>query len=271
MKNKENQWRIVNITDLTLFDVKKSINLLAEGKIAAIKISNVYSPGEVKRIVKNIQSQGIKWYPNFEFKQGRIGISATEYCSKPNGKKLYLSLEEENSIIRNTIFNNSFDPIQKMTSLFSSGFETSIARESSLGNAKYFTGLIRAMGSESTTHFDYAPHQLPKWWVSTTQVQFAVVIYLQMPGSGGDLKIYKRKWEDSDEKYNRDIVEKGPHGFEENFLEKTPSIKIHPREGEMVIFNSRHFHKVEANNSRKIRFSINSFMSLKDGKLYLWN
>jgi 2OG-Fe(II) oxygenase superfamily len=265
------KWEVAEVFDMSIFDVKALLKMIAVDELAAIKIPNIYSILEIKTIISNIDKQGVMWYPNFEFKQGRIGICATEYDSKINGKEAYFTLEAESSKVRNNIFPNNLDPIKKMTDIFSSGYEISVATEPNMDNAKYFAGLVRAMQYESTIHFDYAPHQLQKWWVAESEVQFAVVIYLQMPGTGGELTIYEHQWKESDDKYNKDIDEKGPKGFDETVLKNSNSVEIHPQEGDMIIFNSKHFHKVKKIDSDRTRLSINSFMSLKNEKLYLWN
>lgn len=271
MQNLNDTWEVVELVDISSADIKDLILKLANNEIAAIKIPNVYNDKEVKIAVENIQKQGVVWYPNFEFKQGRIGICATEYISKLNGKEAYFILEPESSKVRDEMFPGEMSPVKRMMNIFSKGFDTALAIEPELNNANYFTGLIRAMKFESTTHFDFAPNQLPGWSIAESQAQFAVVTYLQMPGKGGGLTVYKREWQPEDEKFNKDIHQKGPDGFEEKFLKDTPFVKLYPKEGEMVIFNSRHFHKVEGIESETTRFSINSFMCLRDGKLVLWN
>jgi hypothetical protein len=269
--NNRKTWEVNDVHSSNSVRLRKSIELVAANKIAGIRISNVYEKEEIQIIVQNISKQGVVWYPNFEFKQGRIGICATEYHSKIHGKEAYFILEAENSKVRNHIFPGNLDPVERMINIFSLAYETHLATEPQMNDSKYFTGLIRAMRHESTTHFDYAPHQLDGWWVSGTEVQFAVVTYLQTSEEGGELTIYEHQWEENDDVYNKDINEKGAQGFDDKFLKNSTAIKISPKEGDMIIFNSRNFHKVERVNSERIRLSINSFMSLKDEKMYFWN
>jgi hypothetical protein len=264
-------WESIELDTVSSFNARELLPRLASNEIAAVKISNIFTIDEVQEMAGNIKKQGVHWYPNFEFKQGRIGICATEYHSKVNGKLAYFALQPEQSKIRNNMFPGTLDPVARMFDVFSDAYAVSVATEPNLENANYFTGLVRAMQHESTIHFDYAPHQLPGWWVSETEAQFAIVIYLQMPGSGGGLTVYNHPWEIADDKYNKDIHEKGPRGFEETVLGGINSTTINPSEGDMVIFNSRNFHKVEALDSDRARFSVNTFMSLKDDKLYFWN
>lgn len=264
-------WEVVTITDRSTFDVNRVVRMLADGDIAAVRIPGVYASEEIDVVVSNIQKQGVHWYPNFEFKQGRIGICATEYTSKINGKEAYFILEPESSRIRDAMFPGDLSPVKRMVDVLSQNMEVGLATEPSMNGAQYFTGLVRAMLYKSTTHFDYAPKQLPGWWVAGAEAQFAVVTYLQLPGAGGELTVYNRQWQEEDESYNHDVKEKGPRGFDSDFLNGVESVTIAPNPGEMIIFNSRNFHEVAGIESEKTRFSINSFMVLKDGGLHLWN
>ncbi len=264
-------WKVKKIESKNDFDPGILLPQLANNDIPAIQIANFYSPDVLDTIVKNIFSQGILWYQNFEYKQGRIGVCATEYYSKLNGKAAYFALEPEHSRIRENIFSTTLDPVNKLIELFSISYKTNIAREPTMGNLKYFSGIIRAMQQKSTAHFDYATHQLPGWWVSNMEAQFGIVIYLQMPELGGELTIYNRPWIPEDDKYNQDVEEKGPKGFDEGLLKNVPSTTITPHVGDVIIFSTRNFHQVDGINSDTIRLTCNSFVSLKDNKLYLWS
>lgn len=151
-------WRVETITGQDGHETREALFELAKNDLAAVSIPGIYSQQEVAVIVDNIVEQGVMWYPNFESRQGRIGICATEYFSKPEGKEQYFSLVAEHAAIRNRIFPGTLEPTEKMIEIFSRALDTSVAEEPSLGNADYFTGLIRAMAQESTTHFDFTLH-----------------------------------------------------------------------------------------------------------------
>ncbi len=262
-------WKILELSYLETLagDV---ISDLVENKIAALKVKDFYSSNELSNIVQNTMSHGINWYPNFEFKQGRIGLCATEYHSKINGKQAYFILQPENIAVKNRIFGAKLEPTHRLISYLSKKFKTSVAVESDLGE-EYFTGLIRAMQHKSTTHFDFAPHQLPGWKVSEIDSQLSAVLYLQVPDSEGALTVFNRPWDISDEAYNKDELEKGPKGFEDSFLINEESISIQPIAGELVIFNSRNFHQVGEVSSSKMRLSVNTFIGVKNEELLLWD
>ncbi len=266
-----NDWEIKTTAYGENFEPRKMLPLLSSNQIAAVKVTNFYHPVELAVIDKNIDRQSIAWYVNSENKQGRIGISATEYHSKENGKALYFSRVAEATATLEKIFHGVPDPIQKIIGTFSADYKITIAQEPSMNQAQYFTGLIRAMGAKSTLHFDYAPVQLPGWKVAESEEQFGLVLYLQMPNAGGELNIYNHPWVSEDEVYNKDILEKGPNGFDPTFLENEKPTRVFPASGDLIIFRTRNFHQIDSIRSSQIRLTFNSFMTLKDDTLSLWS
>lgn len=267
----ENNWEIKTLEYGLDFDAQELLDMLSSNRIAAIRISNFLNQDELNTTLGHINKRDISWYLNSENKQGRIGVSATEYHSKPDGKALYFSRVPECSHKRESIFSTTSDPIRKIIALFSKNYEVSIANEPSMGNIPYFSGLIRAMGAKSTLHFDYAPNQLPGWSVSESEEQFGLVLYLQMPTKGGELMIYDHPWLAEDEIHNKDILEKGPNGFDPAFLKNEKPTKISPLAGDLIIFRTRNFHQIEEIESGQCRLTFNSFMTLKKGALSLWS
>lgn len=264
-------WTAEKVDRANQTEISLSLERLANGTQAAMRIPGTYTPEEVDVLVGNICAEGVSWYPHCEFEQGRIGICATEYASKINGKEAYFLLQKEATKLKDRMFPGALDPVKKIIDIFSPAFDISVAQEESLDGAQYFTGLVRAMKRESTTHFDFAPNQLPGWQVSDAKTQFAVVTYLQLPGTGGQLEVFNRLWQPTDEVFNNDKLEKGPYGFSEKFLGGVASVEITPEPGETIIFNSRNFHKVKAMLGDAARLSINSFMTLSEDKLRIWN
>lgn len=264
-------WEIKNVAADDALQAPTLLPLLAANKIAAIKVSNFYSPEELALIETNIDSKDVAWYPHADQKQGRIGISATEYHSKKDGKALYFSRVDEATTVREKMFVGVSNPIEKIINMFSPEYKIGIAKESSMNNVPYFAGLIRAMGAQSTLHFDYAPVQLPGWDVSESEEQFGLVIYLQMPKVGGALNIYNHPWVPADEVHNKDRIEKGPEGFDPTFLKDEKPTQVSPTSGDLIIFRTRNFHQVDAIGSDRIRFSLNVFMTLKGDTLCLWS
>jgi len=271
MQNPEKIWGVVKLDPKEAAVICSLLLSLASNEIGAIQISQFLSSEELAIVVENMRKQSIAWYTNKEHKQGRIGISATEYHHRDGGKQMYFNLAPQNSVIRDEIFEGIPNPIDRIVKLFSDKYGVSIATEQSMQNAQYFAGIIRAMGAKSTLHYDSAPTQLPGWTVSDSEEQFGLVLHLQTATKGGELTVYNRPWVQEDDLHNNDIGQKGTFGFTDGFLGDTPHATVVPKAGDLIVFRSRNFHQVEDITSDEPRLTLTVFMSLKDGSLYLWS
>ncbi|MEK7517517.1 MAG: 2OG-Fe(II) oxygenase [Patescibacteria group bacterium] len=272
MSHREKQWGVKHLTPDNSAEACDLLHALASNEIAAIQIAQFLDRRDLDIVIENMSKQEIAWYENKEFQQGRIGINATGFGYEAGRKQRYFDLTPEAAKSRDEIFKGASDPIDKIIKFFSSnGYSASIATEPDMQNARYFAGLIRAMGAKSTLHFDYAPDQLPGWSVSDSEEQYGLVLYLQMPTEGGELTVYNRPWQPEDESHNNDIGQKGTYGFTEDFLGDTPRTSIRPLEGDLVVFKTRNFHQIGEIKSDKPRLGLTTFMSLKDGSLSLWS
>lgn len=271
MANKENQWDEVQIGSDDSAEACALLPELARNEIAAIKIGQFLCEEELDTIKANMEDKTIAWYDNKTGQQGRIGINATGFSHLSDGKKKYFDATPAAEEDRDEIFEGTYSPINKILDFFGHGFDTKIATEPELDMARYFAGLIRAMGAKSTLHFDYAPRQLPGWSVADADEQFGLVLYLQMPTAGGELNIYNHPWTPEDERHNNDHVEKGTFGFTEGFLGDTPYASVLPSEGDLVVFKTRNFHQVDDIRSDRPRLGLTTFMSQQAGTLSLWS
>lgn len=271
MTNKENQWGAVQLGLDDSVEACALLPELARNEIAAIQIGQFLCEKELDAIKANMENKSIAWYANKTNEQGRIGINATGFSHEPDGKKKYFDATPAAEEDRDEIFEGTQSPINKILEFFGNGFDAKIATESELAEARYFAGLIRAMGAKSTLHFDYAPKQLPGWSVADADEQFGLVLYLQMPAAGGELNIYDHPWTSEDERHNNDRVEKGTFGFTEGFLGDTPFASVLPLEGDLVVFKTRNFHQVDEIKSDKPRLGLTTFMSQQGSALSLWS
>lgn len=267
----ENQWTVAQLSPDNSVEASELLPALASNEIAAIQINQFLVRQELDVIIRNMSNQRIAWYENKQNQQGRIGINATGFGYEVDGKKKYFDLTPQAEAIRDEIFAGTQSPIDKIITFFSNGNNVSVATEPTMQNARYFAGIIRAMGARSTLHFDYAPNQLPGWSVSDAEEQYGLVLYLQMPTEGGELTVYNRPWQPEDEAHNNDIGQKGTYGFIEDFLIDTPRTAVKPVEGDLVVFKTRNFHQVGEIKSDKPRLGLTTFMSLKNGSLSLWS
>jgi len=244
------------------------IHPVISNEVAAVRVPHFYTEEELRLIVSNIYRRGISWYPNYENKQGVVGISAADYKGMQGGKNEYFRLAHQYNNERQRMFSPALDPLQKLTRLFSERYSVAVAKEA---GSNYFMGLIRAMNQKSTLHFDYAPKHMEGWSVSRIDHQLGTVIYLHMPASGGALTVYNKPWDPEDEAYNLNTEENRFRGFDPDFLAGRALVSLRPDPGDLILFHTRNFHQVGEIDSATPRLTCNSFLGVRGTELLFWN
>jgi hypothetical protein len=139
-----------------------------------------------------------------------------------------------------------------------------LARDGTFG--AYFAGTLRSIEEGTPVHIDFAPHESPGWeMISSVEAQFAANVYLEAPGSAGNLVIYDRVWTPEHERYKL----KGRFGYDDTVVCGTSFEVIAPAEGALVLFNSRFFHRVEETGGRRLTYSF--FFGFHQANIIVWS
>jgi len=167
------------------------------------------------------------------------------------------------------IFSQSLDPVQAVIASMAKvwPFPVGLAQEPGLGS--YFAGIIRVAGGGIKLHADFAPINAPRWAVSAIDAQIGWNIYFEVPEVGGDTVVYGEPWQ-------AELVDgQAPpsYGLEPSALASAPKYRFQPRRGELVFFNVRNPHLVNAGTGdMHSRVSIGAFVGrMPDGSLVHWS
>ena len=136
----------------------------------------------------------------------------------------------------------SENPVKKIHDLLCKISNLEKVKTASEDGKNYSDGIIRIweVNDEGPLHRDNAKFEVPNFEISKYANQLSCVLHLQAPLNGGNLVIYKQKWEKSDEKFR-----KIDFGYTKDVLkEGIESITIEAKQGDLVIFNPRLFHEI---------------------------
>lgn len=81
--------------------------------------------------------------------------------------------------------------------------------------------------------------------------QFSLNIYLSMPDNGGEIELWNFAFSEDD--YFK-TLDRGSYGMNKEKLPKS-FVTIKPRQGDLILFNSRLVHAVKAGTSTRISIS----------------
>ena len=229
--------------DKTIFDS------ISSGEIPALVLKDFYSKIDSEKIAS--QTFNFSKHMHGETYLKKIGIFLSAYQNKKEDyfKDAKTANDELDNIFAEK--NPVHDIHKKIKEI--SNFDISTAKEN---GAIYSQGIIRLweMGDIGPLHRDNANFEAPDYKISKYENQLSCVLYLQEPEGGGELVIYKQKWEKPDEKF-REIG----FGYTKEVLKTSISSTIIPTQGDLVIFNPNHYHEILPINGIHRRITFGNF------------
>ena len=191
----------------------------------------------------------------------KIGTSLSSHIYE---KSKYFS----NSLISNqflkSLFSDNVSPIDIMQQNISKIFQKQISPAIENGMA-YSIAMIRIHehGDSIHLHRDNSNFEMFEYGISNLKNQLSAILYLQSPLNGGELTIYDKMWNKSDEQ-----MRCPEFGYSLDLIKNASQKKILPTTGTMVILNPKFYHKVESVIGIQSRISLGFFFG-ETSKNYL--
>lgn len=241
---------------------------LFAGEIPCIRIPRFASAEDCARIVKavkeNAEFKGYSFQPTAP-NILKVGPAQCEFGNQEKGD--YFALARESEPVLQKIKRAAFSPLEQVMGLVSiaAHAKTSIADEGGV-YGKYFAGVLRNISQGALLHMDFAPQDAKSWALEDVREQLTWNLYLQAPVSGGEAVVYSKQWDPTDEKYR---VPTSYH-YSDKAVEHAEHHTIPFVQGDLVIFNSRNFHRVK--DSIGERLTMSSFFGKKpNGEIVFWS
>ena len=117
---------------------------------------------------------------------------------------------------------------------------------------------IHGTGAGSSVHRDVAAVDAAGWNVASLDAQFSAVLMLQPPDAGGELVVYRQRWEPSDD---AEFKNKGGKGWDPRVVERARFASYSAAAGDLYVFNPTQYHEVPATSGDSGRVSMQFFMA----------
>jgi hypothetical protein len=256
-----------------------SLDALFENRIPAIRITNFATPPECRAFAKALRQcdlrvvKGATGHSAPAFEAQRISfIGLTQYEFKYRPMEDYLDAADSARAEVAPVFQAAFDPVERLMGRLRGLLDGSVEIARDPGGRLYSATIIRSSNEGLTLHADFAPYQAPQLTVTTCTAQLAWNFYAEVPDSdGGHTTLHNQPWT-----WNRrqegEVAENYPLAREQ--VEGAETFTFKPREGEIVIFNSRNPHEVVpvADANGKDRIAMATFIGrMPNGDLRLWS
>ena len=207
----------------------------------------------------------LQFEPMNSFRRRMVHKIGTKYklTSESTGEGTNRSVSLKKTELTDTKLENYFgtidDPRIVMQKLLSIIFQKkiSVAKEN---NLNYSKGVFRVHSSGTfNIHRDCARFEASNYKVSNFPLQFSATLHLQKAECGGELILYKKFWQQEDEKY------RFPHfGYSKEVVTNTEFLKIKPDVGDIIIINPLHYHTISEIKGMSDRVSTGFFFAPSD-------
>ena len=240
-------------------DIKKIIN----GQNSSIIIKNFYEKEKCKKVIKKISNKNIK---NDSEKFNHIGPFLMNYTTR---KEEYFQNAEKANTMFNKIFSNIENPVNKIKLIILKSFPNYNIFETKENKQDYALCTIRrhVKGKSVPLHKDNVKYEGVEYNVSKINNQFSCILHLQETERGGNLLIYKKRWEKKLEKF-REIE----FGYNDSLKKNVEVDTIESQVGDLVILNPNYLHEVSKIQGNSDRVTLGMFFGIqnKGKKIFSW-
>lgn len=269
-------WPIAfSTTDRVAEDFPNILQELVDLKWPAVVIKNFYPINHCKEVSRRINTSShnlvtVKEYSNAASEKVSlryIGPGLGQYVSDratyfretklaySKFIRLYQDLPDPREMVRNKI--SKLLPNKNIV----------IAQEK---NEQCSAAVVRIMveGDMSALHRDSAMNYFKGWQISKYPTQFSALVCFQMAEDGGELTVYRKRWNPKDDL----AKEEGITGYPNSIVADAESSIIKPEEGDLYIFHPEIYHDIKPMKGTRDRITQGIFFatSENDQKVVSW-
>ncbi|KAI3596427.1 hypothetical protein D8I24_7351 [Cupriavidus necator H850] len=247
---------------------RESLEALLNNEIPAIRIKGFASPAECEAFTQSAKQGNIKYY-NVARRIGYIGMAQYEFRWDRPKSDYFEAVKIANSDLAD-VTARAFDPVQRLIDALSAVYPCKVGPAEEPGMGAYFAGIIRLASEGVDLHADFAPFNTLDYVIRDIDAQLGWNFFSEQPKSGGITTVHNAPW--TPELVAGEIPQS--YGLPHNIVAGSPAFKYEPTAGDVVIFNTRNPHEINAGVPEPgvDRVSIGSFIGrMPDRSLAMWS
>ncbi len=238
---------------------------LATGVLGAIHIESMFSPSHCADIMRRLDACPMDTYdPQRIFPPvPKFGPTVYDYCLGGNLRDEYW--EDVAQATRNwKAAVGEDDPMDQVTAWMARNWEWPVTR-ATVGGRPLFAGMLREINGGARIHFDEVVRDFPGVLDEVPLAQIGFNCYLSIPEAGGELTVYRRRWQPSD------ATRRVGYGYHVEIVEGAPTARVRPNVGDGVLFDTRNYHSVEPLPDGR-RVALGFFIGvIADRRFIIWS
>lgn len=254
-------WRTLEAVALS----RESLEALCAAEIPAVRVDALLEPRECEALLRALPADAFAPYarqPAFQTFE-RFGIAQAGYGSAK--RHLYFEHATAACAARDAVTAAAeVDPLARAMARLRSdaGADVSIAREPD--GRPYFAGIVRRLNAGIRLHADTGRRTDARWVIHGSAAQLSLNVYLTA-FEGGACVVHERLHEDHDDA----TVPSGSYAYDRALVAGARAARLQPRQGQLLLINSRCYHEVEAARSDRVTWA--AFVGrLTDGAFVVW-
>lgn len=228
-------------------NISGQLSEIKQGIIPGLIISNTISKEDCYKITDNFKTIAPD-HSDEEIGYSSIGYGLTEFRSKKEGKELYFECLTNSQKKRNELFEHCNDPIYTILSVLGS-WKTATVPQDPEFNQLYSFGVIESQNLGRRIHVDQIIDN------DNDPLELSIVLYLQTPDIGGELKLYQKLHENSDGYNNLGDGFISESDFIDSNLSHVSITQYNPVVGDLLIFANKWYHQVLPSYGTKKRIA----------------
>jgi hypothetical protein len=242
---------------------------LFEDRIPCISLPGAVSPRDCDRLARACENAGFDYYDDIVPPVGRIGVTQYEYRHRPRSEYFAAAREAEEKHLAIARF-AEIDPVAAFAAeLGALKLSAGLATERGPFE-NYGSRLVRQIPM-AKLHVDVAALCAQGWRIGEVQQQITWNLYLQEPPGGGECLVYNKQWVPADDLDLEEAQPLSSYGYPASTVAGATHHTIRPKQGDVVLFNTRNFHEVKPSVGG-VRLSLTTFFGrLKSGDIVYWS
>lgn len=207
--------------------------------------------------------EALELAPKTTFKSGdalvsTLGVYLPDAVNDPDA--YFARAAELEPIIASVLTLGRGDVRDRVRLMFESHVNRPVIAATGPDGREYGQGSLRihGAGAGASVHRDVAAVDAAGWNVAEMDAQFSAVLMLQPSEAGGELVVYRQKWQPEDD---AEYKNKGALGWDPRVVDGAQEATYSAGAGDVYVFNPTHYHEVLLTSGETDRVSMQFFMA----------
>jgi hypothetical protein len=246
---------------------REHILQLSAGILGSIRVRNFFTVEQCLSVMHALASCEMGSYDEqlVQPRISKLGPAAFEYYQGAGLNADYWRHTTQSTAVRANLL-SGLDPLDLAKEKLADSWRGTV-RHLTSDSHPMFAGMIREISKGGGIHFDELSRELPGAADETPVVQLAFNCHLSMPQSGGELNVFRRRWQPSDE-LSRD----GDYWYPDALFADDYYVSVAPSVGDAVFFDSRNYHRILPCLGEGRRVTLSFFVGISGtGDILIWS